>query len=328
MRRAATKKWTVLVSGRAMHGHADFLSAIVEHSDDAIVGTALDGTVLSWNSGAEHLYGYTAPEILGESFSVLIPPDRDTELPGLLARLGAGERIEHYETLRQRRDGSVVDVSVTISPIRDELGRVAGFSTVARDISERKQAERLLEHRALHDPLTDLPNRVLLYDRIKSALARVQRSGALVAILFLDLNDFKLINDQHGHTTGDLILRMLGPRLQEVIRPQDTVARFGGDEFVVVCADIRGEDAAEVIADRIKRAFVAPFDIGETEISVSTSVGVAVGGADDKPDALLEAADAAMYLAKARDRSRIAICEINRQQSDRQPIATEDTDFE
>lgn len=314
-------KWTLLVSGRTVRPHdADFLSAIIESSDDAIVGTALDGSILSWNLAAAHLYGYTAEEILGRSISVLTPPDREDELPTLLARLAAGERIEHYETVRQRKDGSVVDVSVSVSPIPDESGDVAGFSTIARDISKRKHAERLIEHRAFHDPLTDLPNRVLLHDRIQSALARTQRSGALVAILFLDLDDFKLINDRHGHNTGDRVLRMLGSRLQGVIRSGDTLARFGGDEFVIVCTDIQSEDTAAAIAYRIKRALAAPFNVGGTEISVSASVGITFGAHNDEADTLLGEADAAMYTAKARNRSRITILEVNREQ--RPPEAT------
>jgi diguanylate cyclase (GGDEF)-like protein/PAS domain S-box-containing protein len=307
----------VLVSGRTVSTPPEaFLGAIVESSDDAIIGEALDGTVLSWNSGAEHLYGYNAVEMLGQDISVLVPPERRDELSAAFARLGAGERIEHYESVRRRKDGSLVDVSVTISPIRDESGHLIGVSTIARDISERKQIERQLEHRAFHDPLTELPNRLLLYDRIKGALTRAQRSGALVAILFLDLDDFKRINDSHGHTTGDDILRMLGPRLQAVIRPSDTLARFGGDEFVIVCTDIRSKPVAAAIVDRIKRALAVPFDVGGTEISVTASVGVTIGEAGDGADELLAAADAAMYSAKAPDRSGIRIFEVNRSRGD------------
>jgi diguanylate cyclase (GGDEF)-like protein/PAS domain S-box-containing protein len=312
----AEANWTVLVSGRTVRQPgADFLGAIVESSDDAIVGSALDGTVLSWNGAAERLYGYTAEEMLGQSISVLMPPDRSDELPTLFARLVAGEQIDNYETVRQRKDGSLVDVSVTISPIRDESGRIAGVSAIARDISKRKRVEKLIEHQAFHDPLTDLPNRVLLYDRIKGALARAQRSGAFVAILFLDLDDFKLVNDRHGHTTGDRVLRMLGPRLQAVIRPDDTLARFGGDEFVIVCADIHSEAVAATIATRINQALAAPFDVGGTEISVTASVGVTLGAPDDDADELLGEADAAMYSTKIRDRSRIRIFEVNREQT-------------
>ena len=320
MRRQRDGRWTVLVSGRTASARREaFLGAIVESSDDAIVGEALDGTVLSWNAGAERLFGYAAGEMLGRDASVLVPPDRHGELSDVLARLGVGEHIEHYETVRRRKDGSFVEVSVTISPIRDDSGRLIGASSIARDVSERKQIERQLEHRAFHDPLTELPNRLLLYDRIKGALARAQRSGAFVAILFLDLDDFKHINDRHGHTTGDDVLRMLGPRLQAVIRPSDTLARFGGDEFVIVCADIRSESVAAGIVDRIRRALAVPFDVGGTEISVTASVGVTIGEAGDGPDELLAEADAAMYSAKAQDEAGIRIFEVNPSRDDHDP---------
>ena len=216
-------KLKVLFAGRTVPPAAEFLRAIVESSDDAIIGNALDGTVLSWNLAAERVYGYGAPEMLGQDIAVLIPPNRRDELPLQFARLLAGEQVGHYETVRRRKDGDIVDVSMTISPIREESGRVVGVSAISRDITERKRAERQIEHRAFHDALTDLPNRVLLDDRIQSALARAQRRGASVAILFLDLDNFKRINDEHGHTTGDQVLTMLGPRLQAVLRPDDTL---------------------------------------------------------------------------------------------------------
>jgi diguanylate cyclase (GGDEF)-like protein/PAS domain S-box-containing protein len=277
---------------------ADLYGALVESSHDAIVATALDGTVQTWNRAAEEHYGYTAAEMLGRNSSALIPPDRPDELRDVLARLIAGERIEHYDTVRRRKDGSLVDMSVTISPIVNRSGLVVGVSTIARDITERKRVERLIEHQALHDSLTDLPNRVLLYDRIEGALARVRRNGGFVAVLFMDLDNFKLVNDQHGHLIGDLVLRKLGPRLQTVMRHEDTLARLGGDEFVIVCAGVANPDAATALARRITQVLVAPFDISGTVISVTASIGVTIGGADDSVDELLGYADAAMYAAK------------------------------
>ena len=168
-------RWPSRSAGGTEPPAAEFLRAIVESSDDAIIGNALDGTVLSWNLAAERLYGYTASEMLGQDIAVLIPPNRQDELPSLIARVLADEHIEHYETVRRRKDGGLVDVSMTVSPIRGELGRVEGVSAISRDITARKRAERRIEHRAFHDPLTDLPNRVLLDDRIQGALARAQR---------------------------------------------------------------------------------------------------------------------------------------------------------
>ena len=288
------------VNAAVVRPSTDFFAAVVESSYDAIITTALDGTIRSWNRAAEELYGYTATEILGKNSSVLMPSDRPDEQLDALARLAAHERMEHYDTLRLRKDGSLVDTSVSFSPIVDHSGALVGICTIARDITERRRVERLVEHQALHDPLTDLPNRVLLYDRIESALARVKRTGAFVAVLFMDLDNFKQINDQHGHLIGDLVLRKLGPRLQSVMRHEDTLGRLGGDEFVIVCAGVANTSAAETIASRIAQVLQAPFDIAGTAISVTASIGITIGGADDSVDELLGYADAAMYSAKAR----------------------------
>jgi PAS domain S-box-containing protein len=178
---------------------ADFYAAMVESSDDAIVAMTLDGTVLTWNDAAERHYGFTAAEIVGQSIGAVMPLDRPRELPELLARVSAGERIEHFDTVRRRKDGRLIDMSITTSPIHDQAGHVVGISSIGRDVTERKRLERLIAFRALHDPLTDLPNRILLHDRIDSALMRVRRSGSFVALLFADLDDFKVVNDEHGH---------------------------------------------------------------------------------------------------------------------------------
>ena len=149
---AATEDHSDLSAGRAEPPAAEFLRAIVESSDDAIIGNALDGTVLSWNLAAERLYGYTASEMLGQDVAVLIPPNRQDELPSLFARVLAGEPIEHYETVRRRKGGGLVDVSMTISPIREELDRVVGVSAISRDITRASAPNERssIEHSTIH----------------------------------------------------------------------------------------------------------------------------------------------------------------------------------
>ncbi|HVE67835.1 MAG TPA: EAL domain-containing protein [Solirubrobacteraceae bacterium] len=179
---------------------------------------------------------------------------------------------------------------------------------IARSIRyaiERKRAEVELAHQALHDPLTGLPNRTLFLDRLALALARVQRRPAAVAVLFLDLDRFKVINDSLGHEIGDRLLMDLAIRLQEVLRPGDTVARFGGDEFTILCDDIDGERDAILIAERVGEAVAAPFVLGETEAFLTASVGIAMAqGRASRPEALIRDADAAMYRAKELGKSR------------------------
>jgi diguanylate cyclase (GGDEF)-like protein/PAS domain S-box-containing protein len=279
------------------------LAAIVESSDDAIVAKRLDGTVLSWNRGAEELYGYPAREMVGQNIAAVIPADRADELAAILARVGAGEHIQHHETVRLHKDGSVLDVSVTISPILDAAGEVVGASTIARNITQQKRIQQLLAHRALHDALTNLPNRVLLRDRIEGALARAQRNGSGVAVFFLDLDGFKVLNDTHGHAAGDEILRVVAERLREAVRADDTVARFGGDEFVIVCHDVLNEDRATRIAHRVAAAVAVPVTLHEQqEVVVRASIGVVLGRPGALPDVLVHDADTAMYEAKHNTR--------------------------
>jgi diguanylate cyclase (GGDEF)-like protein/PAS domain S-box-containing protein len=279
------------------------LAAIVESSDDAIVATTLDGTVLSWNRGAEELYGYSPGEMLGQKIAAVVPPDRADELAEILARVGAGEHVHHYETVRRHKNGSILDVSVTISPILDPAGATVSVSTIERDITPQKQLQQLLAHRALHDALTNLPNRVLLRDRIESALARAQRDGSGVAVLFLDLDGFKVLNDTHGHAAGDEILRVVAERLRAAVRTDDTVARFGGDEFVIVCHDVVNEERAGTIAHRVAAAVAVPVALHGRDVVVNASIGVVLGRPGAVPDVLVHDADTAMYDAKHHSRA-------------------------
>ncbi|MCW3016164.1 MAG: hypothetical protein JWO02_3256 [Solirubrobacterales bacterium] len=182
-------------------------------------------------------------------------------------------------------------------------GQVDGrllYRSVAYAI-ERKRAEVQLAHQALHDQLTSLPNRALFYDRLGQGLARLKRRKSALAVIFCDLDRFKVINDSLGHGAGDRLLVAVAARLSGVLRAGDTAARFGGDEFVILCEDITGEQQAIEIAERLSEALRAPFDLGDDEAFVQTSVGIALAdGCEARPEALIRDADAAMYRAKER----------------------------
>ncbi len=188
--------------------------------------------------------------------------------------------------------------------ILDEAGELVGMQGTCQDITDRKQAEAALTHNALHDPLTGLPNRALLLDRVEVSLARSARVDKSVAVLFLDLDRFKLINDSRGHTAGDVVLQAVAERLRAAVRPSDTVGRLGGDEFVVVCEDAVTVWEATILGERLIQIVQEPFEVEGGEIFVTVSVGIAIAEATASADELLRDADVAMYQAKQRGGAR------------------------
>ena len=218
------------------------------------------------------------------------------------------------ENVRRAFSGEEVAATVEIgglafetrySPMRGEDGAVTGIVGVATDVSERRRLEKQLEHRAFHDSLTGLPNRDLLADRLGHALASTERRGRKVAVLFLDLDNFKLVNDSLGHDAGDELLVEAASRIGSVLRSKDTVARLGGDEFVVLLEDVAGEAEATEVAERVIQMLKPPVSLGDEKVSVTVGIGVALAGAGEgrTPEALLGDADTAMYRAKEKGRN-------------------------
>jgi diguanylate cyclase (GGDEF)-like protein/PAS domain S-box-containing protein len=413
-------------------GTTNLLAAIVDSSEDAIISKSLDGTINSWNRAAERLFGYRPEGAIGQHITLLVPPDRRDDEATMLERVKRGERIEHFETVRVRKDGTLLDVALTISPVKDGAGRVVGASKVARDITGRKQAEvslRQVEEKyraifedavvgifqttpesrplsinrtlaqmygydspeefmaevsnmsrqlfvdpsrmdelsgvlaengvvygaelevyrrdrtkkwvlaniravrdadgkivllegtiediterkvaqervqflAYYDALTGLPNRTLLQDRLATTLAGARRRKDKVALLFLDLDRFKVVNDSLGHSCGDLLLQGVAERLKGWARQQDTVARLGGDEFLIVLTTIKEISDAAVAAERLMDAMATEFVVQGHSFSISCSLGISIfpeHGTD--VETLMKNADAAMYSAKENGRA-------------------------
>ncbi|MEY4747789.1 MAG: hypothetical protein RIQ60_3 [Pseudomonadota bacterium] len=286
--------------------------AIVNSSFDAIISKSLDGKVLSWNSAAEAIFGYSAEEMVGHAITRLIPPDRRHEEDLIIERIRKGETVSHFETMRQHKDGQLLAVSVTISPLRDVDGRIIGASKIARDISRQKEAETQMRHLAFNDPLTGLANRRLLFDRLRQAQAASRRSKQWAALIYIDLDRFKDINDTHGHDVGDKLLIQLGQRLTQAIRGSDTVARMGGDEFIVLCPDLgsdadQAQSSAQGLLSKISQLMHQPCDIGALHLPCAASLGLQLFiGTEADMDALIKQADSAMYTAKQKRRSTAA----------------------
>ncbi|MFH1812733.1 MAG: EAL domain-containing protein [Pseudomonadota bacterium] len=405
----------------------EHFSAIVESSDDAIISKTLDGIITSWNNGARLIFGYSDEEVLGQPMLMLFPPEKQAEESFILDKIKAGEKVDHYETVRICKDGRRIDVSVTISPIRNTNGIIVGASKIARDITAQKFAEaRLqltsnvfthtsegiiitdaegtilevndaftritgydraeaigskprmfassrqgpddylrilealsacghwqgeiwsrrkcgetyvgyltisaireadarvrsyaalfadvtplrqqqekLEHLAHFDALTDLPNRLLLSDRLDQAVSVCKRSGGSLAVIYLDLDGFKAVNDRHGHDAGDDLLVAISVRIKAALRAADTLARMGGDEFVAVLVDLKSERDCLLLVDRILEACSGPVTLGEEVLQVSASVGVVMYPHDDADaEQLIRHADTAMYEAKQAGKNR------------------------
>ena len=408
-------------------------AAIINSSDDAIVGKTLSGVIQSWNQGAERMFGYSAEEMIGWTIYVLLPDDRKDEETQILAKLARGERIDHFETVRVRKDGRLIDVSVSISPILDKTGRVVGASKIARDISLKKQIEKQLqltasvfsntnegiviadadgvivevnpsflhisgydraevigktpelfrssrhdpefiarvrqalndtgtfqgevwsrrkdgsayaslltinsiknaidrvekyvaliaditplrakqeeiEHLAHFDALTDLPNRILLADRLSQAMGLAIRHAQSLAVLYLDLDHFKEINDKYGHDTGDKLLIAVSNRMREAMRSVDTLSRIGGDEFVAVLINVGTPVECVQLAERILLACSQPVDVDGIVLQVSASIGVTMYPQDQAdPEQLIRHADRALYEAKQAGRNRIHLFDL------------------
>ena len=277
---------------------------IIETAGDAFIAIDADSTVLEWNQAAERIFGWSRDEILGRTLPETIIPEhqRDAHLRGLerFHATGHGAVIgRRIEITGRRRDGTELPVELT--PWAVGTGDNVRFNAFVADITKRKEFERQLRHQALHDTLTGLPNRALLLDRLGHALARGRRERLLTAVLFIDLDRFKTINDTYGHDGGDRLLLAVAERLRAALRPSDTVARLGGDEFVVVCEALGNRHEAVAIAERLIGAMRAPVTLQGTAVVVSASVGLAVTEGDTHdPEQLLGDADLAMYRAKER----------------------------
>ena len=284
--------------------------------EQAAVGVALvsiDGRWLKINQKLCDILGYGHDELFRLNPGAISGPEDWEQNRQLERRLMAGE-IEHYRLDRRyiRKDGSPVWAGLTATVARDAQGMIQYFIAVIEDISERKRAEAEIERLALYDPLTALPNRRLLTDRLQHALVSARRRRRCGALLYVDLDRFKHLNDARGHAAGDALLKLVAQRLLSGVRAGDTVARLGGDEFVVLLEDIgdtlaQATEAASAIAEKMRQALEAAFSPEGYEHYISASVGVTVfPKAGESAEDLLKEADTAMY--RAKERSRNAVC--------------------
>jgi diguanylate cyclase (GGDEF)-like protein/PAS domain S-box-containing protein len=267
----------------------------------------LDGRIREANTTIEWVGGYASGELNGQILAGLLHTE-DERAAQDLAELRAGHRDRaHLEHRFRRRDGSFFWCRTVVSLVRDaDRGPLYAMGMI-EDVSERKALEDELVERAVHDHLTGLPNRRLLEDRLRTAMAAAARRHDVgVAVIFADLDDFKTVNDDLGHAAGDDLLVAVAERLATAVRPSDTVARYGGDEFVIVASEVTTPDQAHDLAERLATVLKEPFVISGRKLQITASFGVAAShDPDERPEDLIRASDAAMYRAKGAGRDRV-----------------------
>ncbi len=277
-------------------------SSILSTMADGLILTDPDGYVVGANAALYELLRQNEESILHKRIESLLPGaflHRD-----LRTLLASENVIRDMEAVVSSSDGTDIHVSISASVVSDRFGRKTGCVTLLRDISERKRTERQLQHMATHDVLTNLPNRAMLNDRLRNALVRAKRYRQLVGILFIDVDNFKNINDMFGHDIGDIVLKEVADALSAGVRECDTVTRIGGDEFVIILTDLDNQSGCEIVVERIRAAFHRPLTVGHRDISVTLSIGGSIypHHAENVED-LYKCADLALYRVKESGRN-------------------------
>jgi diguanylate cyclase (GGDEF)-like protein/PAS domain S-box-containing protein len=283
---------------------------MAENSTDLIARTTARGVLVYASDAVRSLLGYEPSEVVGHSFLEYVDPDDQHVVRRYTEGSELGNAPRTYSYRARRKDGSQVWFETTSRAIAHSLhGGIDEIVTVSRDISERRRAEEQIEYQAYHDALTGLPNRLLFRDRLTIALAHAKRQQKPLAVMFLDLDRFKLVNDTLGHSLGDELLRSVAVRLHSVLREGDTIARMGGDEFTVLLGDLRTANDAAKTAQKLLDTVAEPLRVDGHELYITTSIGIALFPDDgDNAESLLKNADTAMYRAKDSGRSSYRLC--------------------
>jgi diguanylate cyclase (GGDEF)-like protein/PAS domain S-box-containing protein len=278
----------------------------LEAAANGIVITDKSGTIQWVNPAFTQLTGYTEAEIVGQKTSILKSGEHDDDFyKGLWETIIAGG-VWKGLMVNRRKDGTSYVEEQTITPVSGAAGEISYFIAIKQDVSNRVRAEKELEYQATHDPITNLPNYMLFYDRLKHAIQKAMRCEVNIGVLFLDLDDFKAVNDALGHAAGDELLRVVARRLQETTRKSDTVARVGGDEFTLILEELDKPEDAGKVAHKIIRALLEPYPIEGNDVCIGVSVGVSVYPRDGVDAAtLVNNADEAMYRAKQGGKNKV-----------------------
>jgi diguanylate cyclase (GGDEF)-like protein/PAS domain S-box-containing protein len=283
------------------------INNILESVAEAILTADENGVVLSVNPAAVGLFGYEPREIVGQYTKVLMGEGQhetfERHVSEYSANWNPAKKGQNREFLARHKNGHQFYIDLTLSKFIENSGGQV-FTAIIRDITERKRREEELRHLAHHDTLTGLPNRALFDDRLEQTVIQSRRNQSLSAVMFIDLDKFKPINDELGHEAGDIVLKTVSRRLGECIRASDTVARVGGDEFVIILNKLDKAESAAQVADKIISSLTQPIDVGATDCTVGASIGISLFPADaDSPEGLVKCGDEAMYRVKETGRN-------------------------
>lgn len=272
--------------------------------NEGVIITDADSKVLTVNQAFCDISGFTEQDILGKTPKLWRSDYQDEDFYQNLKGMLQETKRWRGEVVNRRKNGDLYNAWLTISAVDDDAGGLANYISIISDISSLKQSQERAEYLAHHDVLTELPNRLLFNDRLEHALQRAIRKRVMVAVLFLDLDNFKAINDGLGHPVGDKVLRLAASRLNKLVRKEDTVARIAGDEFSIILEDITDTESVSILAGKIIESYRSPFYIDNHELHVTVSIGISISPSDGKDvTTLVKNADTAMYQAKERGKA-------------------------
>jgi len=283
---------------------------ILEHIHDSVIATDIYGNIKTWNEGSYKLFGYREDEVKGANIQALYSPENEFPLDELLSILNEEQKL-NAEIFMLKKDGSTIICDISLSLLRDHVNNIEGYIGYIQDITEKKETQKLLEeqtkklrYQAHHDMLTGLPNRTLFKERLERTIIESIRHRNNFALFFIDLDQFKKINDSLGHHVGDEVLIEAAKRLKSSLRAEDTLSRLGGDEFTIILKDIKNPKNAATVAQKILNRMKEPITIGIHTLHISASIGIALYPDDaTNMDDLIKYADAAMYKAKDEGRN-------------------------
>ncbi|MDX8404700.1 MAG: diguanylate cyclase [Mariprofundus sp.] len=294
------------ISERKSYEQRLFLAdRVMQGALEGIIITNCDNVILAVNPSFTATTGFSEDEVVGLTPRILQSGRQDKRFYGELWSIVAATGRWQGEIWNKRKNGEQYLEWLNISAVKDTNGNTTHYVGTFQDITKQKENEERLKFLSHHDQLTGLPNRVLFFDRFQQSISAAQRRGKILALLFVDLDGFKSVNDELGHHSGDLVLKQVATRLQNTVRAMDTIARVGGDEFTGILAEVGGPEDAVVVAQKIIAAVAVPFAIDENQVSIGASIGISLFPIDSEDrEGLIQQADTAMYKAKNAGRNR------------------------